>query len=54
MDTTFREKISGVLGRLDGLSGTVRYDLPEPLRRELREIADMLREALGLAPRPAS
>lgn len=35
-----------VLGRLDGLSGTTRYEIPEELRAELRAAAQLLRAAL--------
>ena len=29
-------------GRLQGLSGTARYELPDALREELREIAELI------------
>lgn len=44
---TRRLSLAWVLGRLDGLAGTVRYDMPDALRAELREIADRLREIDG-------
>lgn len=35
-------------GRVHGLAGTVRYELPDELRAELRHIAEILEKALGL------
>jgi hypothetical protein len=32
------------IGRLEGLAGTTRYDLPAALREELKEVADCLRD----------
>ena len=49
------DRLFFVLGRLDGLTGTVRYDMPEALRAELRETAQKLREALDeLTREPAA
>ena len=39
-----REELSYILGRLEGLAGTVRFDMPEALGEELKEIARLLRE----------
>lgn len=36
------EQLTVVTGRLAGLAGTIRYDLPELLRIELRELVEML------------
>lgn len=44
---TEREVLFVLLGRLDGLAGTVRYELPDCLRAEIRECADHLRRVLG-------
>ena len=41
-DCSPTEQLSVVTGRLAGLAGTIRYDLPEPLRTELRELAETL------------
>ena len=38
-ESTDRYKLLVALGKLEGLAGTVRYDLPESCRQELREIA---------------
>lgn len=42
---TREERVAYVAGRLDGLAGTTRYDVPEDLRHELKEIAAMLQLA---------
>jgi len=47
MTTDSHEPLFGVLGRLQGLAGTTRYDLPIELREELREIGNQLARALG-------
>lgn len=36
------EKLAFVSGRLMGLSSTVRYNLPDELREELKELAQLL------------
>ena len=36
---TDRYKLLVALGKLEGLAGTIRHDLPEECRQELREIA---------------
>jgi len=36
------EKIAWVSGRLYGLCGTVRYDIPNELRIELKQLAALL------------
>ena len=41
-DTTPTEQLAVVNGRLTGLAGTIRYELPEPLRAELKELAEAL------------
>jgi len=47
MTTDGREPLFGVLGRLQGLAGTTRYEIPLALRDELREIGNQLARALG-------
>ena len=39
-----RYNLSYAIGRLDGLSGTVRYKISDALRKELREISALLHE----------
>ena len=34
-----------VQGKIQGLAGTVRYDLPEKLRQELKELAEVIEKA---------
>ena len=36
-------------GRLDGLSGTVRFDLDDSLRLELKQLSELLSSALDKA-----
>lgn len=38
-ESTDRYKLLVALGKLEGLAGTIRYDLPEECRQELRNIA---------------
>jgi len=45
-EMTGREDLSWVLGRLQGLAGTVRYDLPDEFIKELREVAERLETAI--------
>jgi hypothetical protein len=45
-----RQVLSYVEGRLAGLSGTVRYELPEPLVAELRELVNSIHEHLHGKP----
>ncbi len=40
-------KIHYVLGRIEALAGTVRYNLSDEIRQELREIGSSLRDGLG-------
>ena len=39
---TTTQRLTYLVGRLEGLSATARYDLPTELRAELQEIADCL------------
>ena len=39
--------ISHIIGRLEGLSGTTRYDLDEACRLELKELAQILKNLSG-------
>lgn len=41
-DSSPQEQLSIVAGRLVGLAGTVRYELPDSLRDELCELAEAL------------
>ena len=41
-DCTPQEQLAVVTGRLAGLAGTIRYELPDSLRAELRELAEAL------------
>ncbi len=36
--------IAYAIGRLEGLAGSVRYELPDELRDELKQIANLLKE----------
>ena len=36
--------IAYAIGRLEGLAGTARYKLPDELRNELKQIADLIKE----------
>ena len=48
MDTmTQREQLAGLHGRLVGLAGTTRYDVPIAMREELWEMAETLADAMG-------
>ncbi len=41
-----REELSYILGRLEGLSETVRFEMSEGLREELNEIVRRVKELL--------
>ena len=41
-DSTNRYRLLVALGKIEGLAGTIRYDLPDDCRQELREIAQSL------------
>ena len=41
-DSTNRYSLLVALGKIEGLAGTIRYDLPDDCRQELREIAQSL------------
>ena len=40
---TAKDQIEYIVGRIEGMAGTVRYDLTEEVRAELREIARKLK-----------
>ena len=44
MTTTTTQRLAVLAGRLDGLAGTARYNLPDELRVELKEIATAVAE----------
>ena len=41
-DSSPQEQLSIIAGRLAGLAGTIRYELPDALRDELRELSEAL------------
>ena len=41
-DSTDRYKLLVAIGKIEGLAGTIRYDLSDTCRQELREIAKSL------------
>lgn len=43
MTTPNRYTLMVALGKLEGLAGTIRYELPDECREELRQIASSLR-----------
>ena len=43
MSTPHRYTLMVALGKLEGLAGTIRYELPDECRDELRQIASSLR-----------
>ena len=43
MSSANRYTLMVALGKLEGLAGTIRYDLPDECREELRQIASSLR-----------
>ena len=51
-EMTAQDDLWWCAGRLQGLAGTTRYDLPDEFRKELRETADRLEAALRLIPKP--
>jgi hypothetical protein len=42
------ERLANLAGRLHGLASTVRYEMPDELRSELRQLSNDLTEATGL------
>lgn len=42
MNTSHHHKLAVALGKLEGLAGTIRYELPDGCREELRQIARSL------------
>ena len=51
-EMTAVEDLMWCLGRLMGLAGTVRFDLPDEFRKELRETLDRLEAAIKRIPEP--
>lgn len=49
-EMTAHEDLYWVLGRLAGLAGTARYDLPDEFRKELRETTERLEAAVKRIP----
>lgn len=43
MTTPNRYTLLMALGKIEGLAGTIRYELPDECREELRQIASSLR-----------
>ena len=41
-----RKDIWWCIGRLEGLSGTVRYELDDKLRKEIAEVVDRLKRVV--------
>lgn len=46
-ETELRDHLYFIIGRLEGLAGTVRYDMPDALRAEIKECAERIRALLG-------
>ena len=42
--TTAKQQMSFIVGRIQGLAGTARYELSDEIRNELNEIARKLQE----------
>jgi len=43
------ERLANLAGRLRGLASTVRYEMPDELRSELRQLSNDLTAASGLS-----